>query len=418
MLSIAALLGWPVWTWFSLTALAAGSLLLGMYGPDGDGRVVTHEVETENVAEFPIEPPYLSIPVVDVPLPSGLENYPFLFSAMIRWRTRTDPFTTSHGNPGALAVASVLRRAQRYTESEHPNRLDFLSRWLEGLLGQPVHDESDLVTAYATDVHLRLRPEDRQDLDALEGHRRGVGAWERQRDHELDRRAYFGEDVLQSPGSAIVWWLSRHENEIQHAVDLIGPLSCLSAAANDRKIPDGFLHLVGKQELPAGLESPVDVENPDEADTGAVGSNQNGRVRPEMRNEQLSDWLNDMDFHPGSAERTAFVHRIAHIMAASGRPQAAERLRASVGGEVGAAHGSGDDSVQEATGHQPDPDGTYASRPTTSPLRQKGPWPFVDQRRKVGRSESSEASPSDEAATVPTDSYSPSWPDAEEKKPS
>lgn len=383
MLGVAALLGWPTWIWFPLTALVAGALLLGMYIGNGRGRASTDEEVAQDSAEFPLEPPYLEIPVIDVPVSSSRDEYQFLFSAMVRWRTRTDPLTTSHGNPGALAVASVLWRVEQCTATEHPSRADSLCHRLEGLLGHPVHDESGVVTAYATDVRLHLRREDRQHLEDLEEHRRSIGSWERQREHERSRREYLGEDVLRSPGSAIVWWLSRHEDEIQRATDLIGPLSCLSAAANDQQIPDGFRHLIGRQALLAADDSPGGFEHPDDADDAdraATHAAQDEGVpagQPEMRHERVSALLDEMGFTPGSDERAAFVHRIAHMMSASGRPQAAERLQNSLVDETDAHDGDENEQVQD--GSRPEPEEPHAPQPTAFPIHQERQWWTADQ---------------------------------------
>lgn len=48
----------------------------------------------------------------------------------------------------------------------------------------------------------------------------------------------------QSAGSAVVWWLARHENKIEKAVDMIGPLAQIAAAANDEEVPELFRHLL------------------------------------------------------------------------------------------------------------------------------------------------------------------------------
>jgi hypothetical protein len=331
ILAVTAVLGWPEWMWFPLAAVVAGALLLDMFvlntgrRASGTGQDTAHDD-----AQLRIEPPYLEMPVIDVPVTSSLDDYPFLFSATVRWRTVTDPLRTSHGNPGALAVTSVLWRVEQCTATEHPSRVDFLCHWLEGQLGQPVQDESGTVTAFATDVQLSLRHEDRQHLEELEDLRRTMGSWERQREHERNRREYLGEDVLQSPGSAVVWWLARHEEEIERATDLIGPLSCLSAVARDQEIPDAFRHLTDRQVSPAGCGTPNGFDHPEEAEAPAHHPERDERSldrQPDAHTEPVSALLDRMGLLRGSEERVAFVHRLARMMEASGRPRAAEALR-------------------------------------------------------------------------------------------
>ena len=44
--------------------------------------------------------------------------------------------------------------------------------------------------------------------------------------------------MLTSTGSAVVWWLARHEDEMEKAVDMVGPLAQITAAANDEEVPE------------------------------------------------------------------------------------------------------------------------------------------------------------------------------------
>ncbi|MBX9399342.1 hypothetical protein K4749_38775 [Streptomyces sp. TRM72054] len=416
MLAVTALLGWPDWMWFPLTAVVAGSLLLDMYLRNGRGRAAPEDEEAPDITEFSTEPPYLETTVVDVPVPSGLAEYPFLFSSTVRWRTDTDPLVTSHGNPGALAVASVLRRVEQYTEAEHPSRADFLCHWLEGLLGRPVQDETGTVTAYANDVRLHLRKEDRNHLEELEEHRRNIGSWEQQREYERSRRAYFGEDVLRSPGSAVVWWLSRHEDEIERATDLIGPLSCLAAAANDSEIPDPYLHLLGGQASPGSVESPNGLDHPQ--DTDAAAAHQDPAApppdgQPQARLEPVSALLDSMGITRGSEERDAFVHRLARMMEVSGRPQAAEHLRGTLVAENVSCNG---DSVSEPTRDAPrsEPEEPSAPRPSEPPaegLRQPS-----HTEGSHGAWWSTQSPPPDPSAPPPWDSNGPPSSVAEQKE--
>src|SRR5690606_13970414 len=64
------------------------------------------------------------------------------------------------------------------------------------------------------------------------------------RKYECDRREYLGKDVLKDTGSAVVWWLAKHDDQVKQAVDEIGPLAQLSSAANDRDVPERYRHMV------------------------------------------------------------------------------------------------------------------------------------------------------------------------------
>ncbi|MEU7666187.1 hypothetical protein [Streptomyces huasconensis] len=395
----------------------AGTLLLDMFvwNPERNVAVTDGEAVADN-DECRLDPPYLETPVIDIPVASGSDEYPFLFSASIWWRTDTAPLMTSHGNPGALAVSSVLRRVEQHTAGEHPRRVDFLCHWLEGLLGEPRKDDSGTVTAFATDVRLNLRHEDRRHLEEVEQYRRNVGSWELRREHERDRRDYLGEEVLRSPGSAVVWWLARHEDEIERATDLIGPLSCLSAAANEQSIPDSFRHLADRQVPPAGVETPNGFDHPEEADPSVshqVAVEQAPGDRFEARGEAVAALLDKMGFSRGSEERVAFVHRLARMMEASGRPQAAENLTGDlVDPNNGAGHGTGERSpVREApTVRADEPDVDQSSRPTADRNQW---WGEAGQGSAAGFRQTM-SSPPGVPSPVRTDPYDASRADVQE----
>lgn len=74
--------------------------------------------------------------------------------------------------------------------------------------------------------------------------RKDKEVWAREREHEVDKRAYLSNDVLRTTGSAIVWWLARNDTDIAGTVDLIGALARLAAAAKDQDVPELFAHLV------------------------------------------------------------------------------------------------------------------------------------------------------------------------------
>ncbi|WP_189928952.1 hypothetical protein [Streptomyces sulfonofaciens] len=331
--------GWPVWLWILLPTLLAGVLLLTvLWSGTGAPAVFAQDgFEAEFVApEPPPEPPYFAYPVSGVPLPSAMADYPFLFSATVHWRHVTGLTTVSHGNPASVAVASVLHRVQSTAAAESPSRCGFLQHWLESTLGAPVTDASALVTAYATNVRLTLRPADQQRLDELDALRKSVGAWEGHRQHERNRRGYLGEDVLRTPGSAVVWWLSRHEDEIERAVEMIGPLTCLSAAANDQEVPETFRHLCAPPGAPAEREPTGGFGHPEPEEQAADPREPQEHVRGRRASEpseHVSALLDEMGFAPGSDERAVFVDRLARMSEKVGRPDVAENMRRNLNSE-------------------------------------------------------------------------------------
>ncbi|MFJ4962660.1 hypothetical protein ACIP6P_09400 [Streptomyces sp. NPDC088729] len=339
VLAMGRALDWPVWLWFLLPALCAGALLIDMRVPRPDeGGFVQHPEPQEAEAAAPVESPYQETSVVVVPVESAVADCPFLFSATVWWRLVDEDASWSHRNPAALASTSVLRRVQRMTSAEHPQRCTFLEHFMEGVLGMPAHDDEGLVIAFATDIRLVLRPKDRDHLDELDGLRKAVAAWEGRRQHERNLREYLGDDVLRSPGSAVVWWMSRHEEEIDRAVEMIAPLTVLSAAANDEEIPQEYRDLFQARGSSAEEDPTGGFDHPEpigEAMASAGGPGRPGADPQTALSDQLSELLGSLGIDEGSAEGEAFLHRCARASEAVGRPEAAESIRRTLRGDGG-----------------------------------------------------------------------------------
>jgi hypothetical protein len=179
------------------------------------------------------------------------------------------------------------------------------------------------VNALAADVTLALAPADRERLRKLNDLRKDEEIWEYERQHERNKRRYLGDDVLKSAGSAVVWWLARHENEIEKAVDMIGPLARIAAAANDDEVPELFRHL---------LVPPVDSQG--KATVGVPlwdGHSQAGGAFDHEEEVSVSDrlllLLAAVGLKPDMDEYTVFVHRVVRSLEAAGLDEAAEEIR-------------------------------------------------------------------------------------------
>ncbi|MFJ5050219.1 hypothetical protein [Streptomyces sp. NPDC088719] len=330
-LAVGIALGRPLWMWFLLPALIAGALLIDMRVSRAEGTrpTATGPDLDESFPEPPAEVPYQETSIVVVPVRSVVEDCPFLFSASVWWRPAGRFALSSHGNPTALAATSVLQRVESMTLTENPDRCTFLERSLEGMLGTPALDGSGLVEAFATDIRLVLRLRDREHLEELDGLRKAMGSWESRRQHERNLREYLGEDVLRSPGNAVVWWMARHDDQIERAVDMIAPLTVLSAAANDEEIPEEYRDLLrGGGKLVEG--EPMDGFDHPQPD-GEQTSSVHGPIRPAAGHEPSADllaaWLDSEGFAEGSDETRVFLDRLARTSDAAGRPEAAESIR-------------------------------------------------------------------------------------------
>ncbi|MFF8712203.1 hypothetical protein ACF07T_12280 [Streptomyces sp. NPDC015184] len=318
------LLHWSAWLWgFMSMVTTSGSLLLVLANLSSDRASADpyEPGEPEPPAE-PTEQPYQETRVVDAALPSATDGYDFLFSATVWWRPVPGHSDWSDGASPALAVSSVVSRALEVVRREEPGHASFARYLLEGELGAPLPDRSGRVKALAADVTLTLSPADRERLRKLNDLRKDEEIWEYERQHERNKRRYLGDDVLESAGSAVVWWLSRHENEIEKAVDMIGPLARIAAAAKNEEVPEIFRHL---------LVPPVHARS--EATVGGPswhGENREGEVLDREEEVGVTDrlllLLAAVGLKPDMEEYTVFVHRVIRSLEAAGLDEAAEEL--------------------------------------------------------------------------------------------
>ncbi|MFE0859487.1 hypothetical protein ACFW5P_01585 [Streptomyces rochei] len=324
---LGSLLHWSAWLWGFISMITvSGSLLLSIT-VFGDDRVTVgpQDPGESEPPTAPAEPPYQETRVVDAALPSATDGYDFLFSATVWWRPLPDhPTDRSDGVFPALAASSIVSRAVKVAHQEEPDRASFARYLLEGELAVPLADRSGRVTALAADVTLTLAHADRERLRRLKDLRKDEEIWEYERQRERNMRHYLGDDVLKSAGSAVVWWLARHEDEIEKAVAMIGPLAQIAAAANDEEVPELFRHLLVP---PVGARS--------EAAAGRAwwsGSGDQGRETFDFEEEiTVSDRLRLMlvtlGLKPEMDEYTVFVHRVARSLEATGLDEAAEEIR-------------------------------------------------------------------------------------------
>ncbi|MFD7546084.1 hypothetical protein [Streptomyces sp. NPDC059816] len=310
-----------VWPWIFFGAVLTGGLWWAKR------RTAAPPPQPAPEPPISVEQPYEVVQVESVRLPSAVADYDFFFSASIWWRPREQ---RSHGEDAALsarAKASIIERAEAVTHAEQPGRWDSVRYRLEGVLGAVLPDASLAVVAMASHVTLTLTPADRERLDNLANLRKAQATWDRERQFERDRRHYFATEILHTPGSAVTWWLARHDDEIEHAANLIGPLAQLSAASNDAEVPELFRHLVhtlpasdtadllgGSSHPATHPASPSWSADPLDDDTDSV-----------LRGAHLL--LGDLGLSDESDERSVFLHRLIRSTEAAGRPAHAQRLR-------------------------------------------------------------------------------------------
>jgi hypothetical protein len=184
------------------------------------------------------EPRHVQCPISAVPLPSAETDYRFLFSGTVCWNQTGEVPGVRHANPGDVAVNWILARARELTVLEKPDDYRLTQYRLAVSLGAAVTEPQGQVVAWATDITLTVPDEDLRRLSKLSELRKHERVWDYERRLEIDMRRYLSEDVFKDSGSAVVWWLARHIDQIEDGVRLIGALGQLTAAAHNREIPE------------------------------------------------------------------------------------------------------------------------------------------------------------------------------------
>ncbi|MFF7054612.1 hypothetical protein ACFY94_40300 [Streptomyces griseorubiginosus] len=320
---------WPIWAWPTLAALL---LVVG---------VVTHRILAPAPEAFPralLTDPDLPEPVrqeqrvAHVALPSSVADYDFSFSATVRWLVLDAPEDAPYVNPAGLAIDAVLRRARVVTAQQPPHRSAFAQHQLDGALATMQVDPTGRIMAMAQEVTLSLPESDRERLAKLAGVRKDEDVWEHERNYERSKRAYLGEDVLKDTGSAVVWWLSRNEQEVEGAVDRIGLLAQLSAAANNDEVPPPFEHLVP---VPRAVYAGDVAQAPGRHDwqqpfVPGRPPSQNG-AQPDSTVDSFLAWFG---FSPDDPDLDLFGERLINLARAHDKASVAEDLLRRFGGDL------------------------------------------------------------------------------------
>jgi hypothetical protein len=177
----------------------------------------------------PPPPQFQTQPITGIRLPTALADYHFGFSASVLWLPSDD------GVRGAadVAVNEIIRRACAITERRHPSEATLATSDLSVALGVLQADPRRQVEVRAESVHLQLPSEDQERLDEFATLRKEEGLWEYQRRYQVSKRHYLRTDVLRDAGSAVVWWLAKHEDNLEQVAANIDVLTQLAHAANN-----------------------------------------------------------------------------------------------------------------------------------------------------------------------------------------
>jgi hypothetical protein len=170
--------------------------------------------------------------IVETTLPSSTEHYRFKFYAKLHWESaRTEG---EDQELEELARITVTTCAADIAQQLAPGAADDVQRRIAEALTIPVADTAGRVRVRATEVAVRVPPEDAEQVRKLTLLGQAAHAQAVKREEERELRRYLRDDVLHSTGSAVVWWFTHNMNDLDKAVERADQLSQLSALAQDR----------------------------------------------------------------------------------------------------------------------------------------------------------------------------------------
>ncbi|GAB2734558.1 hypothetical protein GCM10027174_04260 [Salinifilum aidingensis] len=249
--------GWSYWLWGLLALLSLVGPSVVVHGvhewklcrpvsrpPQQPQPVSPQPVEVEQQAPPPPpQPPAFQEYRVDgVPFGSAESDYRLHLSCVVRWRPVQEGVVLEHQQPGAWAAECLLLEAGPVLELTLPEDCTRAKHRLASLLGARRTDQTGRMEFHADRISVGLSDGDRSRIDERKQVRKDAQLWSEKSDFERTVRSYLEQEVLDSPGSALVWWLASPRTEekerVDDAVDKLPNLRYLAGAAAVRELPE------------------------------------------------------------------------------------------------------------------------------------------------------------------------------------
>ncbi|MET1073537.1 MAG: hypothetical protein ABWY11_12895 [Umezawaea sp.] len=232
--------GWPIWVWILLAIALVAALLLIRQAQQRQAQEELRGRTVEPPVQPRVEVQVSRSPLPIIPLASAKPDYEFQFACTMNWRPVEHNAGVEQGDPRALVAEHLVGRAAAVVGQESPTDLALAHHRVAVTLGRAERDRSGRYLVWADEVSLVVPEADAARLRQLADLRKQEELWEHQRGFERSVRAYLGEDVLKDTGSAVVWWLAKHTEQVSETAGLITTLARLSAAANNTEVDPLF----------------------------------------------------------------------------------------------------------------------------------------------------------------------------------
>lgn len=243
-LTLGLALGWPTWLWSSLiVVLLTVTAMVGRYRYEQGRREEWYDHQWDGRPEGAS---YAEYPVENLLLNSVEPNYKFLFSGTVRWSSIQTAAGMRPAYQKDIAVNVITECAHDITATRQPDDYVGVQHELAVTLGAPIADQSGQVQAWAVDIALTIPDDDVEWLKKRSKLRKREQVLEDEWKVGRKVQEYIKDEVLESPSSALVWWLARNVDKVQEAVPLIKPLAQLVAAANSTDAHEQFRHVISE----------------------------------------------------------------------------------------------------------------------------------------------------------------------------
>jgi hypothetical protein len=305
IISLSPLTHWLPWVEVVLiVVIGGGGLLVAARRPDGPAIPSS---ASSQVAPDPPPVQYQRELLADVRLPSNRADYSFRFAATVVWI----PIGAADGNAAGLnglAINDIVRRASELTQLEDPADYSQATYKLSRILSELRRDATGRVQAMADSVQLALPEPDQRRLDKLAMIRKEEEVWEYERRHEQSKRNYLGTDVLKDPGSAVVWWLAKNDDQLEKAVANIGLFTQLSHAVNDTRASQNG-------------------EAPEVPPPGPSGDDTNADQQPaSSATQRFEDFISSLGIPPDTDDHILLTDQVARLVAMRGHHAVADEM--------------------------------------------------------------------------------------------
>jgi hypothetical protein len=324
-------LGWPTPVLVVLVVVLLGVVGASAFRSLGMGRWPDPQAPAWSTVTAPIPP--ASVAIGPVMIASSDVAYRFRFTATVHWQQNAHDSAQGQNRRGTDAQEALLDRAIDAAQTIAPADYVTAGYRLAAALSEPIVAPRAAVQVWASDVHVDLAKEDSERLAKLDRIRKDIRLWEQERAHEKEVRRYLGEDALASPGTALVWWLARHEDDIRGGVERIPDLTRISAVAQDLHVQPMLDDERTAERLPDhDAASGMDPGREDANSAAAAVSDENGYAptKPSTPADAARELLHGL-FPQNDADRARAARHLALVVERWGQQDLARSLRGSDG---------------------------------------------------------------------------------------